>query len=147
MGVRGASTPEFTAAFAMDICLNVFCQGYKPAAQLGGADMPNKVVSELTPEKMIQHGMDPIKQQTAKYPSPGSDVYKCLKWVGAYINEMTIEIAAGNIKKQAHALTTQAKFWEALGKTTYTTSGNQSQAPTKAKPTTKAKQTTKPTKQ
>lgn len=62
---------------------------------------------------MIPHGMDPIKQQTAKYPSPGSDVYKCLKWEGAYINEMTTEIAAGNIKKQVHALTTQAKFWEA----------------------------------
>lgn len=44
MGVRGASTPEFTAAFAMDICLNVFCQGHKPEAQFRGADMPNKVV-------------------------------------------------------------------------------------------------------
>lgn len=155
MGVR-ASTPEFAAAFAMDICLNVFCQGHKPAAQFGGADMPNKVASELTPEKMIQHGMHPIKQQTAKYPSTGSDVYKCLKWVGAYINEMTTEIAAGNIKKQVHDLTTQAKFWEALGKTTTQQptlpKATKAKPPTKAKPTTKgkqtttAKQTTKPTK-
>lgn len=103
----------FTTAFAMDLCLNVFC--HIPAAQFGGTDMPNEVVSELTPEKMIQHGLDPIKQPSAKYPIPGSDVYKCLKWVGAHIDEMTSEIAAGDIKEQVHALTTQAKFCKGLG--------------------------------